>query len=361
MNRKINAMPASTWNRLNVNEAEAPAISLQPGVEYAVQCPEKILQETLSAEGARKLTGSESIETGMGRDFDEIYEEQGSGCHVLRTQEGSKVPEAVRLTGNYPDEGHGLERIAVELAPDSEMTIVLEAAAEAGAAGTAGIQLLARLGKSAKLTIYETEMLGSGYTGMFDLGLVCAEGARAEIVQLFLGTGKLYTGCRTLLAGNDSSVEINLGYRTARDSLLDMNYIAVHEGRRTDSRLYTSGVLRENAKKVFRGTIDFRTGAKEAVGDEKEEVLLMDDEVVNRTVPVILCSEEDVEGSHGATIGQIDEDELFYLQSRGIAERDVYEMLAAAKVDAVLVKMKDKQARERAGQYLEGGNGNDES
>ena len=357
---KINAMPTSTWNRLHVNEADASVISWQPGTEYKAEFPEGILYEKLSAEEAGDLTITEGPETGMGPAFDEIYRGEGRGCLVLRTQEGTKNTEAVRLTGNYPDGGQGLGRIAAEVAAGSELTLVLEAAAETGAAGTAGVQLRARLGKNAKLTVYETEMLGPEYTGMFDLGVECAEGARAEIVQLFLGTGKIYTGCRTLLAGNGSSVDISLGYRTARDSRLDMNYVAVHEGRRTDSRLFTSGVLRENAMKVFRGTIDFRTGAKEAVGDEREEVLLMDDEVINRTVPVILCSEEDVEGSHGATIGRIDEDMLFYLQSRGIAERDVYEMLADAKVDAVRVRIKDAQARERAGQYLEGGNGNDE-
>ncbi len=43
----------------------------------------------------------------------------------------------------------------------------------------------------------------------------------------------------------------------------------------------------------------------------------MGDDVVNQTIPLILCAEEDVKGSHGASIGQLDEETLFYMQARG--------------------------------------------
>lgn len=45
----------------------------------------------------------------------------------------------------------------------------------------------------------------------------------------------------------------------------------------------------------------------------------MGDNVVNQTIPLILCAEEDVEGNHGASIGQLDEEMLFYLSSRGMS------------------------------------------
>ena len=81
-----------------------------------------------------------------------------------------------------------------------------------------------------------------------------------------------------------------------------------------------NGVLRDSSQKTFRGTIDFKTGSSGAVGAETEDVLLLGETVVNKTVPLILCAEEDVKGSHGATIGQLDEEMLFYLGSRGISE-----------------------------------------
>ena len=53
-----------------------------------------------------------------------------------------------------------------------------------------------------------------------------------------------------------------------------------------------------------------------------ENALLLSESVRSRTVPVILCEEEDVEGSHGATVGQLNVDELFYMRSRGIPEAE---------------------------------------
>ena len=102
-----------------------------------------------------------------------------------------------------------------------------------------------------------------------------------------------------------------------------MNYVALHEGKKSVSEIRTNGVLHENARKLFRGTIDFKKGAAGAVGNEKEDVLLLDDDVVNQTIPLILCAEEDVEGNHGATIGKLDEDLVFYLEAAAWLSRDL--------------------------------------
>ena len=67
-------------------------------------------------------------------------------------------------------------------------------------------------------------------------------------------------------------------------------------------------VDKRQAHKVFRGSIDFKRGASGAKGTESEQVLLLGDDVINQTIPLILCAEEDVEGNHGAAIGELDEE-----------------------------------------------------
>ena len=71
----------------------------------------------------------------------------------------------------------------------------------------------------------------------------------------------------------------------------------------------------------------------------------MDETVRNRSVPVILCAEEDVVGNHGATIGRLDENVVYYLESRGMERDAIYEMMAKAKLDAVLRKIPDEAVR----------------
>jgi Fe-S cluster assembly scaffold protein SufB len=71
----------------------------------------------------------------------------------------------------------------------------------------------------------------------------------------------------------------------------------------------------------------------------------MDDNVRNQTIPVILCDEEDVEGNHGASIGKIDDELMFYMKSRGIDERSIYETMAKAFMDKVVAKIPDEETR----------------
>ena len=131
-----------------------------------------------------------------------------------------------------------------------------------------------------------------------------------------------------------------------------MNYVAYHTGKKTTCDINASGVLSGNAYKLFRGTIDFRNGCAGAVGNEKEDIILMDEDIVNKTIPIILCEEEDVEGNHGATIGRIDEELMFYLESRGIPADAVYDIMAKARINAVAARITDEKTRNAVTAYL---------
>ena len=79
-------------------------------------------------------------------------------------------------------------------------------------------------------------------------------------------------------------------------------------------------MLTGTSKKVYRGTIDLVHGCKGATGTERETVLLANKGVDNKTVPVILCDEDDVAGNHGATIGHVRDEQLFYLACRALTK-----------------------------------------
>ena len=79
-------------------------------------------------------------------------------------------------------------------------------------------------------------------------------------------------------------------------------------------------LLTGSADKILRGTVDFQRGAKRGVGHESEDVLLFSPSARNRTAPLILCGEEEVEGQHAASVGRLDENKLYYLRSRGLSE-----------------------------------------
>lgn len=173
-----------------------------------------------------------------------------------------------------------------------------------------------------------------------------AERGSFRLIQVFLGGKETYSECVTHLSGKRSRLELHIAYLLSGEEKLDMNYVADHTGRKSESEINVQGVLDDEAKKLFRGTIDFHRGCAGAKGTELEEVLLLSEHIVNRTIPLILCDEEDVEGNHGASIGKLGDDLLFYLKSRGMEEEAVYRMMSRAKIDSVTAKIPDEMTRE---------------
>ena len=152
-----------------------------------------------------------------------------------------------------------------------------------------------------------------------------------------------------------ASLKAAMGYLGRKQQVIDLNLAVDHVGRNTRSDIDVSGALSDSAKKVFRGTIDFKNGSAGSTGSEQETVLLLGDDVVNRTVPLILCAEENVEGTHGATIGALDDDTLFYFESRGF-DRDAAErLMARAAVERLAHDLGDDATAEAVQHELNGG------
>lgn len=218
-----------------------------------------------------------------------------------------------------------------------ERTVVIDEAAPP-------VHTTAAVGKNATLRLVQIRRGGETNARVNDVRVKCAEGARFEWYRVVLG-GETYDNCSVELLGDGSSFAAEIGYRLGGDDVLDVNCEAIHAGKKTESAINASGVLSGRASKLLRGTIDLRKGCKGAVGNELEDVLLMDETVRNRSVPVILCAEEDVVGNHGATIGRLDENVVYYLESRGMERDAIYEMMAKAKLDAVIRKIPDEATR----------------
>lgn len=168
-----------------------------------------------------------------------------------------------------------------------------------------------------------------------------------ELVQLYLGTGSTISEIDTQLGGRKSEFTANIGYLLGGDDKLDINLIARHLGKKTKSQITAKGVMNDSAQKTFKGTIDFVSGSAGASGAENEDVLLIGEKVVNKTVPLILCAEEDVEGSHGASIGRVDEEHIFYMQSRGLPQEKIVQLMAQSKIAQIVNTIADEQVRAR--------------
>lgn len=343
----VNVLPSPTYNWLRMNDADVqvpatvtegnPMVTRTPDVEA----------------GVTSYTEIQHIAGGMGYDFDRFVKASGVDVLKLQMKKDAKAVQPVHLEFNYAENASELNAVFIDAEENSTVTVVMDFRSQAEI-GFAAVQTKLHLAKGARVLLVQIQRLGEEFRFLNDVAAQTEEDARFEQIELVLGGAETYQGSRTDLLGARSSLKTDIGYLLKKEEHLDMNYIANHIGRKTECAIDVKGVLRDEAHKLFRGTIDLRKGAKGAVGNELEDVLLMDDHVINQTIPVILCDEEDVEGNHGAIIGRIDDALLFYLESRGMSRKAVYEMMADARIDAVIHKIPDAETRDRVAMELTG-------
>ena len=358
MNLTINALPAPTYNWLRMNEAKLGNVTVAGQVAPTVEVPEGI------GEGFAEKPMLADVLTGGGKDMDALVEAAAVPMRVFTAPAGVKITDdAVRMTFDYDDtekefsvdrkanEGNTevigkVNSVGVFLEKDSEMTLVMDYTSAKEAKGLAAVQTKIFLGENALLRLIQIQRTGEGYTFLNDVGVSCADGARFEVLHLVLGGKNTFQGCNVDLHGYKSTFGAEIGYIVKGNGRLDMNYNAYHTGKKTECEINATGVLRDEASKIFRGTIDFQNGCSGAIGAELEDVLMMDEGVSNQTIPLILCAEEDVVGNHGASIGRLDEGLMFYMESRGMNKEEIYEMMAKAKIDSVIRKITDEKTKQ---------------
>lgn len=173
----------------------------------------------------------------------------------------------------------------------------------------------------------------------------CDENGQVELIQILLGRGDVYSDGHFALNGTGAGFQAGIGYLGQKQQTVDLNLVVDHWGQKTTSEINAAGALKDDARKTFRGTIDFKKGSAGSVGNEQETVLMLGDGAVNKTVPLILCAEENVVGNHGATIGELDEDTLFYFESRGISAAEAENVMARAAIERLARTLQDETAQ----------------
>ena len=150
----------------------------------------------------------------------------------------------------------------------------------------------------------------------------------------------------TDLFGKNSNNSLNTIYLGDNTQLFDLNYIAHCRGEQSNVNIEVQGALKDEAIKHFKGTIDFKKGCKKAVGNENENCLLLSDKAKSLALPMLLCSEEDVEGNHSSSSGKAGKQELFYIMSRGLSEKDAMKLLVRAKFNKIIEGITNSDTRE---------------
>ncbi len=183
----------------------------------------------------------------------------------------------------------------------------------------------------------------------FHLSTIAAQLGRASNVSVHsfaLGAKLSRTNIRTKLAGEGLECILNGLYLTRGEQLADHHMIVEHAQPHCASHEYFNGILDDKSRGVFHGRILVREIAQKTDAKQTNKNLLLSDDATADTKPQLEIYADDVKCTHGATIGQLNAESIFYLRARGIGVDNARRMLIHAFAGEIIARVKHDSVRE---------------
>jgi Fe-S cluster assembly protein SufD len=142
-----------------------------------------------------------------------------------------------------------------------------------------------------------------------------------------IGSRLTKSSVETYLQGDGSETKTVGAFFGHDDQHFDVAARVWHQGEHTTADLVTRGVLDDDARSVYEGVQDVGTDAWDTSSYQRENTLMLSDESEADASPKLIINNHDTEASHSATVGQVDEQEMFYMTSRGVDPQTAKNML----------------------------------
>lgn len=162
-----------------------------------------------------------------------------------------------------------------------------------------------------------------------------------------LGGALFRLDLRAVLDGEGAECTLNGLFHAKGEEHVDHHTLVEHAKPRATSRERYRGVLDERGRGVFDGIVKVHVNAVQTVAHQENRNLLLSNDAGVHTKPHLEIENDDVKCSHGATIGSLDEKQLFYLRARGIDKDQARAILTFAFVRELLDKIPEEAIRER--------------
>ena len=207
----------------------------------------------------------------------------------------------------------------IKLGVNSEVSVVLFYRGPSGVNSVVVPQVEADLADGAHLRLMTVQELGLGTYGVVQLRARLARDASFRLGEAGLGgkLGRLDLGVE--LDGQGSSAEVIGLFFGHQDQVLDYRMTLTHRGPKSTSEVLLKGAVEDQSQSVFAGLVRIEKGANGSSAFETNRNLVLSPDAKAHSVPnlEILC--DDVMCGHGSSVGPLEEDHLYYLQSRGLS------------------------------------------
>lgn len=209
-----------------------------------------------------------------------------------------------------------------------------------------------RIAEGADVEFYRIQGINTPERHLTDTIVTMERGSRLRMCTVTLGGRHVRNNIVVRMQGEGCTLEADGLYLIDREQQCD-NYIFVeHAMPRCTSRELYKGIIDERARARFNGHVLVQDGSVKTEAYMTNRNILLTDKAHVDTRPFLEIYNDDVKCSHGSTIGQLDEQAKFYLQTRGISERTAITMLSYAFCDEVVRGIGMPELREIVGDMV---------
>jgi Fe-S cluster assembly protein SufD len=184
----------------------------------------------------------------------------------------------------------------------------------------------------------------------FHVGTVQIHQERSSHVtsrHVALGGGLVRNEVNVALAGEGANLTLDGLFVLADSQHIDNHTVIDHVKPHCDSLELYKGILDAKSRGIFDGLIIVRPDAQKTNSRQVNRNLLLSESAIIDSKPTLVIQNDDVKCSHGSTIGQLDEEAMFYLRARGISEAEARNLLIYAFASEIVDRMKIEPVKEQ--------------
>ena len=273
--------------------------------------------------------------------------------NINNTQNKKEKTEA-EIDFKFDDENAALiDNIEITANENTKSTIIIKYTSNQENESYHNGIIKAKAKKNSELNIVLVNLMNTKSNNFLAIENDFEENAKINYTIVDFGGKHSITNYYSNLQGDNCDNQLNTIYLGKENQVFDLNYIGELRGKKSNIDIEVQGALKDTSKKHFKGTIDFKKGCKKATGNENEACMLLSDTAKSIALPMLLCSEEEVEGNHSSSAGKIGEKELFYIMSRGFELKEAMKLMVRARFNQILEKIENEELREEILQEID--------
>ena len=333
---KVNDTPVRTARNFKINN-----------IEVELDLPEKIAEfKNVEIINDKSIIDNEvsntSLTYGTGKILEELNYETANSKVRIQT---SNKKEDIRIRYNFDDNNVNLIN-QIEIIANGDTNVIIEYKSQTSLKCLHNGIIRAIANENAKLNVTIVNLLNEESDNFEAIENKLEKNSKVNYTIVDIGGKTSVSNYYSNVIGENADNDLKSIYLGIGEQRKDINYIAELRGTKTNIDIDVQGALKDSAKKNFKGTIDFKKGSKKAKGNENEYCMLLSDKAKSIALPMLLCTEEDVEGNHSTASGKVDEKQLFYIMTRGISYKEAVKLIVKSKFNKIIERISDEDLKE---------------